>query len=73
MRCHLCGAAIEPQMTDLPFKTGPKAIVILKDLPVLQCETCGEYLLEDHVMARIDEILARIEPEAELEILRYAA
>jgi YgiT-type zinc finger domain-containing protein len=73
MRCHLCGAALEPQTTDLPFKIGPKTIVILKELPVLQCETCGEYLLADQVVARIDEILARIEPEAELEILRYAA
>jgi len=41
-------------------------IVILKGLPVLQCDNCREYLLEDVVMHRVDTA-------AELEIIRYAA
>jgi len=38
---------LESAVSDLPFKLGPQRIVILKNLPVLQCESCGEYLLED--------------------------
>ncbi len=60
-------------ISDLPFKTTESSIVILKSLPVLQCENCTEYLIEDAVMSRVDEILAGISDAAELEVIRYAA
>lgn len=59
--------------TDLPFKISDRTILILKGLPVLECENCGEYLIEDAVMMRVDEIAAAISSEVELEIVRYAA
>jgi YgiT-type zinc finger domain-containing protein len=59
-------------VTDLPFKLSA-TIVIVKSLPVLQCERCSEYALEDDVMARVDSILERADVNAELEIIRYAA
>lgn len=62
-----------PAITDLPFKVSDTTIVIVKALPVLQCGCCSEYVLEDLVMERVDEILARAAPSAELEIIRYAA
>jgi YgiT-type zinc finger domain-containing protein len=64
---------MRPITTNLPFKLSEERIVILKHLPVLQCETCREYLLEDAVMARIEQMLARTDSTAELEVLRYAA
>jgi YgiT-type zinc finger domain-containing protein len=60
-------------VTDMPFKIGERTIVILKDLPLLQCANCGGYLIEDAVMARVEPILARVNHDAELEIVRYAA
>ena len=60
-------------ISDLPFKTTESSIVILKSLSVLQCENCPEYLIEDAVLSRIDEILVGISGEAELEVIRYAA
>ncbi len=60
-------------ISDLPFKTTESSIVILKSLPVLQCENCTEYLIEDAVLSRVDEILIGISGEAELEVIRYAA
>jgi YgiT-type zinc finger domain-containing protein len=62
-----------PVITDLPFKLSEKTIVIVKALPVLQCEGCSEYALEDSVMEQVDAILERADPCAELEIIRYAA
>ena len=59
--------------TDLPFKVSDRAIVILKNLPLLQCVKCPEYLIEDAVLQRVDEILARVDGGTELEIIRYAA
>ncbi|MBI3247426.1 MAG: YgiT-type zinc finger protein [Deltaproteobacteria bacterium] len=73
MRCTVCGARMSPVVTDLPFKLAEERIVILKQLPVLQCEACHEYLVEDAVMGRIDTMLARTDSTAELEVLRYAA
>jgi len=47
--------------------------VIVKDLPVLQCENCSEYVLDDSIFARVEELLSRVDALAELEIIRFAA
>lgn len=73
MKCHVCGSMLQPTITDLPFKLGVRTIVIVKDLPVRQCDGCSEYLLEDATLARVDELLARTDASAELEIIRFAA
>jgi YgiT-type zinc finger domain-containing protein len=73
MRCRVCGSTMEAIRTDLPFKVSEKTIVILRNLPVLQCRSCAEYIFEDHVFAEIEEILSRVDSSAELEVIRYAA
>ena len=73
MKCGVCGAQLKSVSSDLPFKVSEQTIVILKELPVLQCENCAQYLLEDRVLSRVDAILASIDRAAELEIIRYAA
>ena len=73
MKCHVCGSQLQPLVTDLPFKQGTHSIVIIKELPVLQCAHCGEYLLADNVMTWVESVLDRVDPSAELEIVRYAA
>lgn len=73
MKCHMCGGEIKAATSDMPFKLEANRIVIFKNLPVLQCDQCGEYLLEDAVMKRVEEMLDRIDASAELEIVRYAA
>ena len=73
MKCQVCGGEMSHVTTDLPFKIGAKTIVILKELPVLQCESCAEFLIEDQIMERVDAILNKSDAAAELEIVRYAA
>jgi len=73
MKCMVCGAELKSTRTDLPFKVRDTGMVIVKSLPVLQCGNCPEYLIEDAVLRRIDEILAHVETGTELEIIRYAA
>jgi len=60
-------------ITDLPFKVNDTTIVIMKDLPVIQCNGCSEYLLDDPVLKRVDGIIEKMDVAAELEIIRYAA
>jgi YgiT-type zinc finger domain-containing protein len=73
MKCHVCGGPLEPSVTDMPFKIDARRIVIFKELPVLQCGSCGEYLIEDAVLAQVDRLLVEADERAELEIMSYAA
>jgi YgiT-type zinc finger domain-containing protein len=60
-------------ITDLPFKTDIHAIIIIKNLPVMQCGNCSEYLIEDQIMQKVDDIINRMDRGAEVEILNFAA
>ena len=73
MKCHVCGSRMRSVITDLPFKVTDTTIVIMKDLPVIQCDGCSEYLLDDPVLKRVDGIIEKMNAAAELEIIRYAA
>ena len=73
MKCRVCGSALRATKTDLPFKLNEKTIVIFKELPVLQCQSCVEYLIEDPVMRRIEELLSAVNQTVELEIIQFAA
>jgi len=73
MKCRICGSSLQTIKTDLPLKVCDRSIVIFKELPVLQCQSCAEYQIEDPVMGRIDELLSTVDAPAELEIIRFAA
>lgn len=73
MTCRNCRGTMEDRITDLPFKVGETSIVIIKDLPVIQCAHCNEYALADTVMAHVEKILDTIDKTTELEVVRYAA
>ena len=73
MKCRICGSNMVSTITDLPFKVSRKSIVIVKDVPVFQCNGCPEYLLGDVVMERIENILERVDATTELEVMKYAA
>lgn len=64
MKCHTCGSEMVSLQTDLPFKVSETATVIVKALPILQCQGCGEYVLEDAGMGRVDEALERADVQA---------
>ncbi len=72
MNCYNCGGKLEKVITDLPFKISHRSIIIIKKLPVLQCQNCNEYLIEDQIMEKVDNVLSKIDSTAELEIFRYA-
>ena len=73
MNCHVCGSKMDETITDLPFKVRDTSIVIVKDMPVLQCQSCREYLLKDYIMQRLENILKAADRSVELEIVKFAA
>lgn len=73
MNCQVCGSEMLAVTTDLPFKLSDSATIIIKQVPVLQCSNCREYLMEDEVMAAVDRVIAGSDHRAEVEIVQYAA
>ena len=73
IECTMCGSKLKSTRTDLPFKVSDTTIVILKNLPVLQCNNCPEYVIEDEVFEQAEKMLAEVDVAAELEVIRYAA
>jgi len=47
---------------------------LLKEVPALICNQCGEFFLDDEVVAKIEEIVesAKIS-DVEIEVLKFAA
>ena len=73
MKCRVFGAQLRNITTDLPLKVSGHTIVVVKKLPVMQCDGCIEYLIEDRVMAKLDELLFRVDRSMELEVVPFAA
>jgi len=73
MKCRVCGTTLHATTTDLPFKVGEPRIVILKNLPVLQCDACTEYVIADPIFARVEQLLATVNTSVDLEIIQFAA
>jgi hypothetical protein len=69
----MCGSSLTPMMTALPFKLRAGSIVIIRSLPALPCRRCPEYLLEDHVMVQVEELLKSVREGTEREIVHFAA
>lgn len=73
MRCYTCGGEMRSVITDLPFKLGDHRILVVKGLPVEQCSSCSEYLIEDQTMHALDVMIDSLDEAAELEVRQYAA
>jgi YgiT-type zinc finger domain-containing protein len=73
MKCRVCGRLLHLTTTDLPFKVRDRTIVILKSLPVAQCEGCSEYLIADAAFAKVEELLSKVNTSVEVEIIPFAA
>jgi YgiT-type zinc finger domain-containing protein len=73
MKCRVCAGNLSATTTDLPFKVSERKIVIVKQLPVLQCDRCSEYSMDDPTFERVEEMLSRTDQAAELEIVPFAA
>ncbi len=71
MKCHICGTKMAPEISDFPFKIGKKSILIIKDLPVLECPNCKEYLFEDPIMEKVESYIKSVDEKAELEIVAF--
>lgn len=58
-------------MTDMPFALSNRTIVIVRGLPVVQCIQCSEKVIADMNMERVDNLLHKVDPRLELEVVEF--
>ena len=46
--------------------------MIVRNLPVLQCAQCAEQVLENPILERVDDLLERVDPRLELEVIDFS-
>ena len=73
MECHVCGTSMTGVVSELPFRVNRSVMIILRDLPILECTECGAYAFEEKVMERVHEIVERLQAPSHLEAILYAA
>ncbi|MHB0874734.1 MAG: type II toxin-antitoxin system MqsA family antitoxin [Anaerolineae bacterium] len=74
MTCVICWQGeTHPGLVTVTL-TRLEAVVVIKGVPALVCENCGEYYLTEDVATVVTELAEdAIDKGAEVEVLRYAA
>jgi len=73
MKCHVCGTLMTRVVSDLPFRVDRSVMIILRELPLIECRECSAYAFEERVMERVQEIVQRLKSPSHLEAVLYAA
>jgi len=61
MKCPLCKGEMQKGKTSMPYETGKDRLIVVKDVPALICEQCGESFIESSVLKRVEKILEAVE------------
>ena len=74
MTCVICkNGETSPGKTTVTLERGG-AVILLKEVPALICENCGEYYLDEDVTGKVLALAEQaLKNGTELEIRRYAA
>jgi YgiT-type zinc finger domain-containing protein len=68
--CPLCGGRLEQGETSLDFERGG-SFYIVRHVPAQICADCGEALIEQQTLERIERLLADGQPVEKLETPVY--
>lgn len=73
MKCFKCKGEMR-QSTTTHFVDLKKCIVIVKNVPCLECSKCGETLYTDEVAKRLDDIVKTVSSlMTEIAVVEYTA
>ena len=74
MKCVICKQGqTNNGYTTVTLQRGPTTVVI-KDVPAMICENCGEYYLNEDVTDKVQNMAEQaFKQGVEIEVLRYAA
>ncbi len=57
--CFFCKGNLVPSKTTYVVTEG-ECIIVIKNVPCMECETCGETELDDAVLKRLEEIVKQL-------------
>jgi len=73
MNCVMCKGSLEKGLINYPVDVESQFLLI-KDVPALVCNQCGEYFLDDDIYAKIEGVIESAKKSnVEIEVLRFAA
>jgi len=73
MNCVLCKGTMHNGTTHFPIDRDSQFLLV-KNVPALICEQCGEMFIDDKVYQKIEEIVNSVQnSNVEIEVLRFAA
>ena len=65
MKCPLCKGTMQKGKTSMPYETGKDRLIVVKDVPALICEQCGESYFEEKEVDAIEELIHSIEQKTQ--------
>ncbi|MBM4042437.1 MAG: type II toxin-antitoxin system MqsA family antitoxin [Planctomycetes bacterium] len=69
--CPVCGGRMGPGETVFAVELG-FGVAVVRHVPAIVCETCGENWFEDPTAAKLEEIVARARREqSQVEVVAY--
>ena len=72
MNCFFCKGEMK-RSTTTHFVDLKKCMVIVKNVPCWECPKCGEIVLDDDVVKRLDDIVRRVsEFMTEIAVVEYS-
>lgn len=72
MNCFFCKGEMK-RSTTTHFVDLKKCMVIVKNVPCWECQKCGEIVLDDDVVKRLDDIVRRVsEFMTEIAVVEYS-
>jgi YgiT-type zinc finger domain-containing protein len=73
MVCTFCKGSTKLQTINFPIDL-ESTFILVKEVPAIVCQQCGEYFLEDNIAERIEDIAETAKSSnIEIEVLKFAA
>jgi YgiT-type zinc finger domain-containing protein len=73
MTCVICKDTLRKGVINYSVDRGAQFLLI-RDVPALICDQCGESFIDDKVYSKIEKIIENArQSNVEIEVLRYAA
>ncbi|MFQ5853446.1 MAG: type II toxin-antitoxin system MqsA family antitoxin [Candidatus Binatia bacterium] len=70
-QCPICGGNLKEELITHEERDESGTLYIFENVPALVCEECGDYLLTDEVVKRLDQLIQKNEPVRTVETLVY--
>ncbi len=69
--CPICGGALSNQLVTHTEQDEQGRFYIYENVPAQVCEECGDYLLSDETVEKMDKLVEQAKPDRKIEAPVY--